>query len=260
MIRILQLTDTHILGKKPSIFLGIDSLKNFEIAISEIIKDINLTKPNLLVLTGDLSHDQSPESYKYIAEQLADLSVPIAIVPGNHDDPNILAQILDSQQREFIHDNWNIILLNSYYAGHDSGTLDIGELDFLQNALKKHPQKHTLIFLHHHVVKTGCLWLDPMGVQNHNELFAILNKHKNVKIVASGHGHQDNISEYNGIKFIISPAASVQFKKYSSVFTLDTLMPGYRWFNLYADGNYETGVVRVKEDKNLIPDLEITGY
>lgn len=260
MIRILQLTDTHILGKKPSIFLGIDSLENLKNVISEIIKDINLIKPDLLVLTGDLSHDQSPESYKYIAEQLANLSVPAAIVPGNHDDPDILAQILNNQQRDFLYDNWHIILLNSYYAGHDSGTLNIGELDFLQKALKKHPQKHTLIFLHHHVVKTGCLWLDTMGVQNAEDLLAILYKYKNIKIVASGHGHQDNISEYNGIKFIISPAASVQFKKYSSVFTLDTLMPGYRWFNLYADGNYETGVARVKEDKNLIPDLEITGY
>jgi Icc protein len=246
MIRILQISDSHILGQKPSIFLDIYSLENFKAVIAEVKKDINEIRPKLLVFTGDLSHDQSELSYQYIAEEITNLACPIAVIPGNHDDPAVMAKVLNHQQKEFIFNNWHIMLLNSFYAGHESGFLNNAELAFLQHGLQKYPHKHTLIFLHHHVVPTGSEWLDPMGVENHKAILAILHKHKNVKIVASGHGHQDVMAKYNNIEFFISPATSLQFKKNSKILRLDTLRPGFRWFNLYADGKYETGVNRVR--------------
>jgi len=238
MIRILQISDSHIFSDK-------NNLENFKAVISEVIKDIKKIKPELLVFTGDLSHDQSELSYQYVAEQLAKLACPVAIIPGNHDDPELMTKVLNNQQREFIFDNWHIILLNSYYAGHESGLLNNAELTFLDHGLQKHPEKQTLIFLHHHVVPTGSAWLDPMGIENHNEMLTILNKYQNVKIVASGHGHQEVSAEYNKIKFFITPATSVQFKKNSKELTIDTLKPGFRWFNLYANSKYETGVIRI---------------
>ncbi|MBT8148658.1 MAG: phosphodiesterase, partial [Gammaproteobacteria bacterium] len=62
-----------------------------------------------------------------------------------------------------------------------------------------------------------------------------------------------------GAQLIASPSTCIQFAPHSDDFKLDTLMPGYRWLDLHADGRITTGVSRVR-DAELSMDLASSGY
>ena len=55
------------------------------------------------------------------------------------------------------------------------------------------------------------------------------------------------------------PSTCVQFKPGSEDFAVDDAAPGYRWFDLHADGRIETAVSRV-EGVEFEVDFSVKGY
>ena len=49
---------------------------------------------DLVLATGDLVHDASPEGYQGMRERFASLGIPTYCIPGNHDDPRQMANQL----------------------------------------------------------------------------------------------------------------------------------------------------------------------
>ena len=49
--------------------------------------------PDLLLATGDLSEDGSRTSYLALRNYLKPLGIPVLALPGNHDDPGLLAEV-----------------------------------------------------------------------------------------------------------------------------------------------------------------------
>ncbi|HEX7764018.1 MAG TPA: 3',5'-cyclic-AMP phosphodiesterase, partial [Cellvibrio sp.] len=62
-----------------------------------------------------------------------------------------------------------------------------------------------------------------------------------------------------GVSLLATPSTCVQFKPKCDNFTVDTQMPGYRWFDLRADGQFDTGVARVT-NKQYVIDYRSAGY
>jgi len=105
----------------------------------------------------------------------------------------------------------------------------------------------------------GSEWIDQYIVRNADTFFKVLDRFPNVKAVVWGHVHQDFSSERKGVKLIATPSTCVQFKPNCNDFTVDTLMPGYRWFDLHDDGSFTTGVERVT-GKEYVIDYKSAGY
>jgi 3',5'-cyclic-AMP phosphodiesterase len=61
------------------------------------------------------------------------------------------------------------------------------------------------------------------------------------------------------VQLMASPSTCIQFAPDQPDFTIDAAMPGYRWFDLHADGTLRTGVSRVA---NVALDLDMasSGY
>ena len=74
--KIVQFTDTHI-----------DLIKGSNLEVYKTIKEVlNLEKPDLVVLTGDVVTQNDPQqAYRNLAAIFADSHVPWAVVFGNHD-------------------------------------------------------------------------------------------------------------------------------------------------------------------------------
>ena len=55
---------------------------------SAVVRRINalVPRPDLLLITGDLTDIGSPEEYAWLRELLAPLAMPMFVVPGNHDE------------------------------------------------------------------------------------------------------------------------------------------------------------------------------
>ena len=85
---IAQLSDPHI-GTGPA-FLGgqMDTERALRRAVAHVVA--MAPRPDLVLLTGDLTERGSAAEYARVADALAPLPMPVYAVPGNHDDSRVV--------------------------------------------------------------------------------------------------------------------------------------------------------------------------
>lgn len=246
-VRVVQVTDTHLFADPGGALLGMNTLQSLD-RVLELVRAEALPA-DVALATGDLVHDGSAAGYLVLAERLASLSCPALALPGNHDDPAVLAQLLAAPPVERVREagfgNWRILLLDSTVPGSDGGLLAPAELEWLDAALGAEPAAHALVCLHHSPLPTGSDWLDTMVLDNADAFFATLDRHAQVRGVLFGHIHQTLEAERNGVRIMGSPSTCVQFAKVRPRFGVDPRPPGYRWLALLPDGAIRSGVRRV---------------
>ena len=246
-LRIVQLTDLHLKTTPGSRLWGVDVDAGLSAVLARIRE--RHPQPDCILATGDLVGDE-PEAYDRVRELLEPLGVPVYCLPGNHDFPARMAQTLRRGlvrwQRSLIAGGWQIILLDSSVPGTPDGHLAYGELALLDTALRMHPELPALVCLHHNPVPTGTPWLDTMTVSNGAALFAVLDRHPQVRAVVWGHIHAEFSARRGNVQLLATPATCMQFKPNTPEPQLDDLPPGYRWFELYPNGRLETGVERIE--------------
>lgn len=57
------------------------------LVVNDLLNDIEMTKPDVVVISGDLTQRARREQFKKAAQFLEKISVPVVVVPGNHDVP-----------------------------------------------------------------------------------------------------------------------------------------------------------------------------
>ncbi|GAB6048861.1 3',5'-cyclic-AMP phosphodiesterase [Methyloparacoccus murrellii] len=247
LIRLLQLTDFHLRKAPGDTLLGVDTERSFRETLAAALADG--TPPDLALLTGDLVQDACPETYMRLASLLADLPCQAWCLPGNHDDPALLARHLAGGrlhvQPQILLPDWQIICLDSTVPGSPKGRLSAAQLATLASLLEQQPERHALIALHHHPVPSGSAWMDTMQLENTGAFFEQLSRHPQVRGIVFGHIHQVLDEELNGIRLLGSPSTCFQFGPRQADFGLDAVPPGYRWIELREDGTLATVVRRL---------------
>jgi Icc protein len=223
VVRLVQLTDCHILAGAQDCLQGMNTRASFEAVCQAAMADN--TRLDLILATGDLSQDASTASYQYLAQRFAGLQLPLFWLPGNHDDGNAMRDHLRGElifaAKQVLIGNWLILLLDSTIKGESGGGVSAEQIDFLQTSLQAHPQRYALVCLHHHPLATDSEWIDRLGLQQSQALIDVLESHDNLR--------------------------AVLFKPGSKTFALDDLPPGYRRIDLYADGSLDTAVERLAD-------------
>lgn len=248
-VNIIQISDIHLNLDKTKDLLGVKTHDSFQAVINHIKNKKELIE--LIILTGDLSQDGSPEAYRRIAEMLDPLGVPVYTLPGNHDNLMVMEQVYPcgnlSRNKHIVLDSWQIILLDSHTPGKVEGFLAEDQLSYLQQCLRLHPELHAIVSFHHHPVPVGCVWLDNLGVKNADAFWAIASTYPQIKQVLFGHVHQEFEQQVNEIRVYSSPSTCIQFMRCQDTFELDNLPPGYRVVKLHPDGRFETHVERIEK-------------
>ncbi|HQU16222.1 MAG: 3',5'-cyclic-AMP phosphodiesterase [Gammaproteobacteria bacterium] len=260
-VRVLQFTDTHLYRDADRTLLGLNTQQSFEEVL--VRARAQHWPADLVLATGDLVHDHSLEGYQRLRETLATLGVPGYWLPGNHDDPRLMRAALQrsgaSDPRSVRVKGWQIILLDSHLEGSDAGRVAPAELERLEEDLERFSDHHALVCLHHPPVLIGSRWMDAIGLQNAEELLALLDRHRQVRAVLWGHIHQEFLGERRGMLLLGTPSTCFQFKPNRADFEVDSEPPGYRWLVLHADGRVETGVERLADFPVEI-NMASTGY
>lgn len=260
-INILQITDTHLFASHDGCLLGL----NTEESLQAVIADARARhgQADMILATGDLTHDGTPAAYRRVFSHLEQFSVPVYCLAGNHDEARILQEtISDGLVHYTSHTHkgsWQFIFLDSSISGSEGGHLVATELRALERHLQSAPESHTLVCLHHQPVATGSRWLDTMAVDNAGEFFAIIDRYPQVRGILWGHVHQEHDSLRGRIRLMSTPSTCVQFLPGSEEFAIDGRAPGYRWLTLLADGRIESGVRRLPEMPGTV-DLASAGY
>lgn len=151
---IAQISDSHITATGET---REARLADLETAIA----DINGLEPSpdIVIHTGDLTHDHEREEYELVIERLDRLDMPVYYIPGNRDNRSIMRELFGtrfpleegSQFFSYAIEDFPVRLIGIDTTSDKSG---LGRFcderaDFLNQALAAEPQKPTLLCIHH---------------------------------------------------------------------------------------------------------------
>lgn len=240
----------HLHADRVARLRGVDTHRTLTRVLERAAAD---PRPAQAVLaTGDLSQDETRESYEHFRDLVGQLGLPVWCLPGNHDAPGHIDAVLSRPPFAIggarVSGNWCVILLNSYLAGDHGGRIATSELEWLEATLGEQRGRHVLIAVHHHPLPLQSRWLDELGLYNAAELLAIVERPAQVRCVLAGHVHQASDILRHGVRYLTTPSTCFQFLPASDVFAVDTRPPGFRWLDLMSDGTIGTEVVWVDPD------------
>jgi len=216
--KVIQITDTHLFKNAESLMFGLSSNCNFD-AVMDQVKNTELHDADAIFLTGDLSQDETVESYSYLLERIELFNKPVYWLPGNHDSLTTMEKVFNKSN--IFHRGtrietpfWDFIFVDTKIDGRDSGYIADVELKRLSSELKLSKNKTALV-MHHHPMFVNTPILDKYILENRDEFWNILNKF-HVDLIMCGHVHNDYSFSFNNVSIETAPATSLQWKKGAS--------------------------------------------
>lgn len=241
-IKLIQLTDCHLLGDPDGVYKGVNPLHTLRrvcTRIAGVHRDADA-----LLLTGDLSQDESAESYALLADTLKPLGLPAYAIPGNHDDPArmqaVPAQAIDLD-RDLDFGAWRVLTADSRLPGRVEGELSDHEIDRLEAAVRA-DNRPCLVAIHHHPLPVGSAWMDRIGLRNGERLIALARRYRQLRCIVHGHTHQAGCVFAEDLPVYGTPSTWRQFVAGSRSYGIDTLPPALRVIRLDNDGTHSSWV------------------
>ncbi|WP_304329981.1 metallophosphoesterase [Candidatus Culexarchaeum yellowstonense] len=230
--------------------------------IARAIYELNLIRPTIIVHTGDLVDIgviASAWNYAWSIIFNGSSKIPILVIPGNHDHSGDDAA---NYQRYCGPLYYNLSFGNFHFIAMDTrelGYVDIDQLRFAENVLKKIGINDVKIMLIHHPI-FGSGFMVSGSWQNINALrsylyytwdsnlnvaseFLRLVEQYNVNLVLAGHIHREQFNIYNG-KYVFETNAPAGGSLPSGVYW------SYRLVNVSGDGKINVLSVGGKEPQN----------
>jgi Icc protein len=238
MRKILQLSDTHLFSNSERDIFGVKSNITFNSVIAHATQDIKAS--DLILLTGDLSQDETAASYEKIADTLSVFNKPIYWIPGNHDSLPTMNAVFKKystfyQERKLDIGTWSFIFLNTKLENNDAGYLSDDEIKALEYEISHIPfEQNIVIVMHHHPVQVNTPLIDKVMLKNHEVFWNIINK-QNVKLIICGHVHGDYKLFEKDIFIESSPATCFQLEKGATELSISKEI-GYKIYDFSKTG------------------------
>jgi len=210
------LADTHVSLDPKEQQRGFTIDDNFKTVVAQIAE----TSPDGAVIAGDIARLQGKsDDYRMVRQLMEPISsrIPVALVLGNHDDRDNLAQAFPQQigkpapvkkKHVFIIESSDVrfLMLDSLLTVNQvGGLLGKAQRQWLQGFLDQSDRRPTFLFFHHDLRdEDGCL-LDA------DRLFQIVLPRKQVKAMFYGHTHAYRYDRIKGLHLINLPAVGYPF-------------------------------------------------
>jgi Icc protein len=244
-LRLLHITDPHLLGDESLEIYDVNTTLSLRQVLQQALAE-SPVPPDAILVTGDIADDCSREAYARLRGLLQPWGVPVLCLPGNHDSPDLMSRLLNSDGFQYCgradFGDWTIILLDSHVPRAPSGRIAESEFARLQSELRTTTDRPVLVCVHHLPVPVGSAWLDAVGLQNGPDLRAMLDGFPQVRAVLSGHVHQTFDAIAGRVRMIATPSTCAQFTPGLPRCVMDLRPPGYRWLALASDGSIHTEV------------------
>jgi len=243
-LNLIQITDTHIPAAPGIDVGGGDPAANLARVLAHARAEG--WPPQAVLATGDLAYDGTEPCYRRLRPMLVELGVPVFLVPGNHDDPALMARTLAGgavrAEAQWSAGGWRLVFLDTSVPGVDHGHLGPERLAALDSLLGSRRTQPVLVVLHHNPVPTGS-GADTSLLQDRTALFEVLDRHAQVRGVAWGHIHCAFDAERRGVRLMGTPSSWRQFPVTPGTVACMEPVPGYRRLTLEPDGTIRTRVV-----------------
>jgi 3',5'-cyclic-AMP phosphodiesterase len=215
---IAQITDMHVRPRGRVAYGRVDTNAMLEAAVATI--EALPRKPDLVIATGDLTDCGLAEEYEVLRDILEPLSMPVYLVPGNHDRRGeLLAEFgsdgylpTDGGFLHYVVDGHPVRLigLDTVVPGHGHGEMCAARLSWLEARLGEAHGRPTLIFMHHPPFDTGLADMDRINCRNGTAMAAVVSRFANVERVLCGHHHRPVIVRWAGTIGSVAPSTAHQ--------------------------------------------------
>lgn len=216
---IAQITDPHVGCRVEGEGGVVDGFESLQRAVAHLAALD--PRPDVVLITGDMTVDSTPEEYAGLKEALAGLPIPYFLIPGNHDDRERLRATFPEaamlrQDPDFIHYTvedypLRLIGLDTLVPGKVGGELCEARLSWLEARLCEAPDRPTVIFMHHPPLAVGIPGFDGIACENGEGLGRILDRHVQVEAVLCGHVHRPISLCWHGTAVHITPSTVYQY-------------------------------------------------
>ncbi|MFC0269305.1 phosphodiesterase [Kushneria aurantia] len=238
---IAQLSDCHLAREAGTGYRGVDP----DARLAAVVARIAAHRPELVIVSGDVSDDGSVASYHRARALLDELPCCWEWLPGNHDDSAVMHGV-----KPLTHSielgGWQFVLLDSRQPDSGSGYLAPAQLEALSATLEK-GDAPALVVLHHPPVSVHTGWMDRLGLENSDAFWQTLAGHDRVRGVLCGHVHHEFTRLHHGVPVMALPAVAAQFVPESTEFSVDEQAPcGFRLLHLDSPGPQAGFLTRVE--------------
>lgn len=214
---LVQLTDTHIETPGKLLYGKVDTARHLQESVQEI--NAMQPQPDLVMVTGDLVEVPNEASYDHFARLIEPLQAPVYLLPGNHDDPQVMLEMFgDTPMFPAVHatiqyaiDDFpvRILALNSHFQGSELPDFGAHRLHWLQQTLADADQP-TLLAIHHPPMKTGIGFIDMVGATWYAGITRLVQQHPQVQLVICGHGHSDLVGRIGTVPVYMAGSTAHQ--------------------------------------------------
>ncbi|HEY1608179.1 MAG TPA: phosphodiesterase [Paraburkholderia sp.] len=247
-----QISDLHVKPRGALAYNRVDTAA----CLGRCIDRLNAltTRPDAVIMTGDLVDRGMPEEYEHLKSLLATLEIPYYLLAGNHDDRDALRDAFPERAElraggayvQYAVDigPLRVLALDSVVPGQSGGALCDERLDWLAAQLDAARDKPVVIALHHPPFDCGIAHMDAIRLapKASLRLEALVARHPNVERVLCGHVHRPIFVRFGGTIAAAVPSPAHQV-------TLDLREDGPSAFSLeppaFALHRYQprTGIV-----------------
>jgi 3',5'-cyclic-AMP phosphodiesterase len=214
---IAQISDPHITIVDGDIDRQDAAVAQFQRAIAHLVR--LPARPDVVLITGDCTDHGSLPEYERFRDLLRPLTMPVCIIPGNHDDRVHLQEVFGTQGNtplegfvQYVVDQGpvRLIALDTNIPGQGGGQLCAARLGWLEERLAEVPDRPTIIFMHHPPFLTGLVVLDQIGLADADALGAIIARHPQVERIVAGHVHSTMQRRFHGTLAMTCPSTAYQ--------------------------------------------------
>jgi 3',5'-cyclic-AMP phosphodiesterase len=251
--RVLQLTDLHLFADRARRLMGIPT-RELLLTVTAHVQRSGVEVDHVVV-TGDHTHDELPETYRAVREILEPWGDRLWLVPGNHDDRTALREAFadrvggtgaDRVEFAFRAGAWLCLGLDTHVPGSVAGRIDASQVDRIRDEIDRHRPAHVALFMHHPPVELGCTWLDRIGLEGRELLQQLIVEDARIRLACCGHVHHESSHVVGAATIVTTPSTGLQFDPVGDSATFATAPPGYRLIELTDDG-CTTEVVRLPQ-------------
>jgi 3',5'-cyclic AMP phosphodiesterase CpdA len=179
-------------------------------------------RPDLVVLSGDLVDEPSNAAYATLTELLSSLTIPFIVIPGNHDDRDLLRSHFPSHRyllqsdgkAQFSIDLESVTLIgfDAVMPGKEWASIGQPDLDWLETVLEANSGNPAMLVMHHPPIATGLAFMDALQPPLHPGFEALLASHPQVKLIACGHVHRQVEGMLGHARVAVAGSTAHQFR------------------------------------------------
>ena len=186
VLRLVHISDTHFTQDK----------EFKEGVFDRGVRIINSLKPDLIVHTGDVTHEGLPDQFELAKEQMDRFEAPLVVLAGPHDmlhlGPDLFEEYFGDNTKVIEEESFVLMGLNSSDRLGPLGRIGKGQLELIREKANE-TDSFKVVAFHHHVLPVPHT-AEQYVIEDAGDVLKTL-ADESIDIVLTGHGHKSSFTK-----------------------------------------------------------------